>query len=344
MYVGPRLRFVRAMRLLPLVFLSVFLIADGGVLAQLPNALGDKGATATAPPVPLVPLHPIQDSRPSLKEIALTIDPSDQTVGERVQEFGNRKDVLKTVLIGKPGTSVSTLVEVKLPEGTLSKRPAHQVYLCLSLFLPTKGRAHLTVRRKGETNRVLYRGAIHENDSVQPAIVNRSNGWIDLQIGLDSVENQTTWLVLELTGDPHSSSESIAYWATCSLHLVSQVKHEEMDPTKQTLFQQYSDRGYGQLIDVATGKVLRNGIGIGWIGTNTTCLFSKDGSHVAILNKVHDHPRSGSTDYEHLWVFALRPFKEIQETKSRRFRDIRFDQDNRTLLFESDGAPEISGR
>ncbi len=125
-----------------------FLIADGGVLAQLPNALGDKGATATAPPVPLVPLHPIQDSRPSLKEIALTIDPSDQTVGERVQEFGNRKDVLKTVLIGKPGTSVSTLVEVKLPEGTLSKRPAHQVYLCLSLFLPTKGRAHLTVRRK----------------------------------------------------------------------------------------------------------------------------------------------------------------------------------------------------
>ncbi len=42
--------------------------------------------------------------------------------------------------------------------------------------------------------------------------------------------------------------------------------------------------------------------------------------------------------------FRVKAFKEIQETKSRRFRDIRFDQDNRTLLFESDGAPEISGR
>ena len=54
---------------------------------------------------------------------------------------------------------------------------------------------------------------------------------------LGPLKSDTKSIVLELTGDPGSSEESFAYWASGSLHLLSHVKNEELDPTKQTIFQ-----------------------------------------------------------------------------------------------------------
>lgn len=278
--------------------------------------------------------------------VPVEIEPSENSPSEKLDEFAGRKDVLKSLTSSKPDAPFSTSVEIKLPEDLLDKGPAYHLNLCLSVSPPSKGTANLVVRKKQHTDLFLFRGDINQKNSRNPAIVRREDGWIDLRIPLRWLERETKSIVLELTGDSDLLEESFAYWATSSLQLVSHVTYEEMDPTKQTIFQLYLDQGTypkGQLVDVATGKVLKHGIGIGWSGSKTTCLFSKDGSRVAIISKYHDKQRSGDSAYEHLWVFALRPFQQVQEARSRLFRAIQFDQDNKTLLFESDGRPKIDG-
>lgn len=324
-----------------LAFLLAFLGSEPGILAQQPGTPNEQSPPATAP---VDPKTEPQVSSQFLSVIPLTIEPSENFNGENVAEFAGRNEVLKSVMTANGAGPRMASVEVKLPEGFLDQRPAYKLYLCLSVFPPAKGAANLAVRQKQKTDIFLFRSDINQTNVANSAILRRKEGWVDMQFSLDVLEKKTESIVLELTGDPTSSDESPVYWATGSLHGVSQISYEELDPTKQTLFRRYSERGYGQLVDVATGKALKSQIGIGWIATHTSCLFSQDGSHVAIICKVHEHPRSGNTDYEHLWVFSLRPFELVQEAKSRAFHAIQFDQENKTLLFESRGGPEISGR
>ena len=326
---------------LTIAFLLAIFNSERGVWGQQNTPQLEKNSQAKASTTQATQPQVIS---PSLSVIPLTIEPSGNSAGERVDEFAGRKEVLKSVVSAASTGPLTARVEVKLPDGILDQRPANKLYLCLSVFPPSKGTANLAVRNQQSTDLLLFRHDINQTDAPHSAILHRGNGWVDMRFSLEALERDAKTIVLELSGDPSSSEEMTVGWAICSLHLVSQVTYEELDPTKQTLFRRYSERGYGQLVDVATGKVLKTGIGIGWHGTNTTCLYSQDGSHVAIISKIHDHPRSGSTDFEQLWVYSLRPFEQTQEAKSRRFHSMQFDQDNKTLLFESSGRPEISGK
>lgn len=171
------------------------------------------------------------------------------------------------------------------------------------------------------------------------AIVNASNRGTGNGKPFPRNTKRTVWAL-----QPNNNLEkSLPSQASTNAPNQAQSKIELSDPTKQTIFRVYSERNYGELVDAATGSVLKRDIGIGWIGSQTSCIFSSDGSHVAIISRHHDNYRSGSTDFEQLWLFALRPFRQINESKSKRFENIRFASDNTALVFESAGPPKIDG-
>ncbi len=279
--------------------------------------------------------------------IPLVIETSDGTSGERVNEFAGRKDVLKIKASSKSDTPASISLEVPLPDDKemLVYQPDQRVYLYLSFLPPTNGTARLMVRPKQRPQSLLFLGVLNKLDKRQQSMIERMDGWVVVRIPLMFLEADTTHFAIELTVDGNPSAE--AYWATPELRVESNVTHEEVDPTKQTLFQSYLDRAsnpYGRLVDAATGKVLKEGIGIGWGSSPTSCLFSSDGSHVAIISKYHEYNPSNSEDIEELWLFALRPFRQLQKAKSSRFTDIRFAEDNTALLFRHGGPAKISGK
>ncbi len=283
----------------------------------------------------------------AVQTIPMVIETSDGTPGERVKEFAGRKDVLKIKASSKFDTSASMSFEVPLPDDKeiLVYQPDRRVCFYLSFFPPPNGTARLMVRPKQRLQSHLFLGVLNKLDKRQQNMVERMDGWVVVRIPLMFLEADTTHFAIELTVDGNPSAE--AYWATPELRVESNVTHEEVDPTKQTIFQSYLDRAsnpYGRLVDAATGKVLKEGIGIGWGNSSTSCLFSSDGSHVAIISKHHDHHPSNSTDIEKLWLFALRPFRQLQEAESSRFTDIRFAEDNTALLFRHGGPAEISGK
>jgi hypothetical protein len=330
--------------------------ADGSPLVD-PNAPGEK-IWALQPSEPLekssaassqtsLPNHPDAKSK-ALKSIPLTIEPSENTAGERVDAFAGRKDVLKTKVSNKADEPTSMNLEVQLPDDKeiLVQRPDRLLYLSLSVLPPAQGTAKLIVSEKQRPQMIRFLGDLNQLDSVHQVhrdMITRKEGWYVVRIPLIFLEADTKRFSIKLIVDANSPAE--ACWANPEMQMKSHVTYEEVDPTNQTLFQSYlKDGSYpnGQLVDAATGNVLKQGIGIGWGGSKTSCLFSSDGSHVAIISRYHDNSRDRS-DYEKLWLFGLRPFRQIREAESARFSNIRFADDNTALLFESGGRPRISG-
>lgn len=288
------------------------------------------------------------NSKPkAVKTIPLTIEASDNTAGERVKEFAGRKDVLKSKATAKPDTPSSMSLEVKLPDDieTLDYRPNRLLYFYLSVLPPPNGTAKLMAFVNQRTNAPLFLGDLNQLGKRQQDMIERKEGWVVLRLPLLSPKADDKLITIKLTVDANSSAE--AYWANPELRLESNVNYEEVDPTKQTIFQSYLEGGhypYGRLVDAATGKVLKEQIGIGWGGCQNSCLFASDGSHVAIISRHHADYRSNSTHIEKLWLFALRPFRQLQEAESSRFTNIRFAEDNKALLFRSGGPSEVSGK
>ena len=333
-------------------------VADGSPFVD-PHAPGEKRWD-------LQPSGPVEKSLPatgqaalpnqtdlnskSRQSIPLKMELSGDTAGERVEEFAGRKDVLKSKASDKSDTLTSMSLEVQLPDDkeVLVYRPDRMVYFSLAVLPPDNGTARLIVRAKQRPQGFLFLGDLNQLDSLDPVLrdmIERKDGWIVLRYPLSFLAADTKCLAIELIVNANSSAE--ACWANPELQLESNVTYEELDPTKQTLFQLYLDRArnsYGRLFDAVTGRVMKEGIGIGWGRAKTSCLFSSDGRHVAIISRYHDYHPSNSSDFEHLWLFALKPFRQVQEAKSSRFTNIRFAEDNTALLFRSSGPPEISGK
>ncbi len=311
-----------------------------------PSELGENKLSTTAQP------HlPIQPDRKSLmlKSIPLTIEVSGDTAGERVKEFEGRQDVLKSSLSDKADAKDFMTLEVPLPDDKeiIAQRPNQIIYLSLSVWPPTRGKARLIIYEKERSQASWFLVDLNQLDSVQPPqreMIEQKDGWMVLRIPLILLESNTKRLAMKLIVG--ANSPAVAYWANPVLEVGADVTYEELDPTKKTIFQSYLDRDaypYARLLDAATGNVLKEGIGIGWARSKMSCLFARDGSHVAVISRYHDNYRSGSSHYEHLWLFALRPFRLLQEAKSSGFNNIRFSEDNKALLFEFGGPPKISG-
>jgi hypothetical protein len=267
------------------------------------------------------------------KRIPLAFKLAEEQPTERLPEHSGKKEVLKI--------NSSVKLELQIPNEERQLKSPNSKWVKFAVIPPAKGKAYLFCYADNPRNSILARDL---NDLVAnpSTYIREKDGWIEVLLTLNHYPN-TEKACVELQWDSTLEGQTAAYFADPGFVVQSNQSSGELDPTGRFQFQAYLDRDFpkGRLVDLKTGRVLKDNLGIGWMKSVTTCLFSKDGSHAAVISRFHD---KYNTHLEEYWVYSLDPFKQVANGSAKELRDVRFADDNKTLEFKSSGRAKVSGK